>query len=178
MEKLFQFTNKEAFDKILIIEKSNIHLNILMKSAFIVSQFIASVLCINIGFLFFNFKIPIKELLKIVFNSFIAVIIVELIIIGITKLKYSYLTISIIEEVEEKFYITNYINIDNIAPYLVLPLKTINTTHLLFILLLTYGISTLIKKNYFKSLLFTIKTYGIGICLWFVFATIMEMNFS
>ena len=83
-----------------------------------------------------------------------------------------------IDDFEEKLVLTNYLNLDSSISYLELPLQVINLTHILFILLLAYSLRKLINKGYFKSLIFTLKTYGLAVCIWFMFSTIMELNFN
>ncbi|MEN8126052.1 MAG: hypothetical protein ABFR32_13095 [Bacteroidota bacterium] len=107
-----------------------------------------------------------------------AVIIVQIFIIGIIAFSNMTFTIGTINSVEEKLSIVHYLNIDSIVEWLVLPLQTINVAQLFIVLFLTFSVRILIKSNFSKAFLFTIRTYGTGMLLWFVFAMIMEINFS
>ena len=178
IESVFKFTKKEVLDSTLSIERNIFIKNIIRKGVFALLQFVGCVICLNIGFLFFNFKIKIREILIVVLQSFIAIIIIQLIIIGIVKFSNLTMTMGSIESIENKTYILNFLKIVNVPKYLILPFRTFNLTHLIFILTLTYGIKTLIKGSYIKSFIFTMKTYGIGVFLWFIFSVFMEMNFN
>ncbi|MCF6347566.1 MAG: hypothetical protein L3J20_04600 [Flavobacteriaceae bacterium] len=178
IEEMFKYANEEV-KKIVISEENKLfYIYIIQKGVTVFLQFIGSVICLNIGFLYFNYKIPIKDVIKLVLKSFIALIIVQLSIITIVKFSNMTFTMGSIMSFEEKLNITYYANTDSVAIWLLLPLQTINLTQFLIILFLTFSIRVLIKSNYNKAFLFTIKTYGTGMLLWFVFAMIMEMNFS
>lgn len=178
LEKMFKYTNEGVLNEVLDEEKQLYNLYIFQKGIILFLQLIGSVICLNIGFLYFNYKMPIKNVFKLVLKSFTALVIVQLLVIGIIKFNNMTFTVGTISSVEEKLNIVHYLNIDSIAGWLILPLQTINLTQLFIILFLTFSVRVLIKSNYGKAFLFTIRTYGAGMVLWFVFAMIMEMNFS
>jgi len=170
--------NEEIKKEVLAEEKVNFYMNITEKGVLTFLQLIVGVLCLNIGLLYYKHKIKISKVIKIIAVSFISLAITQYIIVFTLLFKNYVFTTSNIENIENKLYLTNYFEESNISSYLILPLQTFNITHLFFFLILAYEISTIIHKNYFKSLLFTFKTYGVGVVLWFVFALIMEMNFN
>ncbi|MEN8126049.1 MAG: hypothetical protein ABFR32_13080 [Bacteroidota bacterium] len=178
LEKMFKYTNEAVLNEVLNEEKQLFNLYVLQKGIVLFLQFIGSVICLNIGFLYYYYKMPIKKILELVLKSFIAIIFVQLLVIGIIKLSNMTFTVGTISSVEEKLSIVHYLNTDSVSGWLILPLQTINLTQLFIILFLTFSVRVLIKSNYVKAFLFTIRTYGTGMLLWFVFAMIMEMNFS
>jgi hypothetical protein len=177
IDQHFQY-NDVLKKELLEDEKINFYFSVIEKLVFMVLQFIATILCINIGLLFFNYKVKVKKIVKVVLQSFMAIVIVQFLIIAYMQISGYVFSTSVIESVENQLYITNYLDTKNMVTYLILPLQTLNVTHLLYMLLLTYGLRTIIKKSFIQSLFFTFKTYGIVISIWFVFTMIMEMNFN
>ncbi|RPD91220.1 hypothetical protein EGM88_14885 [Aureibaculum marinum] len=178
MEEIYRFTNEEVRTEALNQQRSSFYMKFLQEGVFTILQFIGCFICLNIGLLFFNYKVKIKEVLKAVTLSFLVTVIVQIVVICWVKFSNLTFTVASLQSIEDKLYITDYINEQDVPSYLLMPLDTISVTHLVFILLLAYGIKTVIKKNYIKSLLFTAKTYGVGVVIWFAFAMVMEMNFN
>ncbi|QCX39067.1 hypothetical protein FF125_11710 [Aureibaculum algae] len=178
MEEMYKYTNAEVRTEAIIQQKNSFYIKFIQDLVFIVLQFIGCFICLNIGLLFFNYKVKIKNILKAITVSFLAIVIVQIVVIGIVKFSNLTFTVGSLQSIEDKLYVTNYINNLNIPTYLLMPLDIISLTHIVFVLLLAYAIKLLIKKNYLKSLIFTAKTYGVGVAIWFVFAMVMEMNFN
>ena len=178
INKMFKHSKEEIYNEVLLEENSHFKVYIITKLFFSFLQFIAAVISINIGLLFFKYKIKIKKILQIVFNSFIAILIVKVLCYCFFLFNSITFNRGAIDDFEEKLVLTNYLNLDSSISYLELPLQVINLTHILFILLLAYSLRKLINKGYFKSLIFTLKTYGLAVGIWFMFSTIMELNFN
>ena len=138
LEKMFKYTNECVLNEVLNEEKQSYNLYIVQKGIILFLQFIGSIICLNIGFLYFNYKIPIKNVFKLVLKSFTALIIVQLLVIGIIKFSNMTFTVGTINYVEEKLSIVHYLNIDLVARWLILPLQTINLTQLFIIPFLTF----------------------------------------
>lgn len=83
-----------------------------------------------------------------------------------------------INAMSEKLNLGNYINIGKTVPWIKLSLTSINIEQLLVLILLGISIHKIIKINYKRAFSITVRTYGLGILLWFIFAMVMEMNFS
>jgi len=170
--------NNEVKMTTLNEEKALFYMSITEKFAFAISKFIGSIICINIGLLFFNYKIKIQLVIKIVLYSITIFSVVQLFILLFMIFQNYIFSTAIIETIESTLYKTKYLNLNSKASFLKLPLQIFNITHILYFIVLAFGISKLIKKSYIKSIYFTFKTYGIGVLIWFVFAIIMELNFN
>ena len=96
----------------------------------------------------------------------------------IAKLKGFTFLMNSFKSASEKLNLGNYINIEKTVSWVKLSLTSINLEQMLILILLTIGIHKIVKINYKRAFSITIRTYGLGILLWFVFAMVMEMNFS
>ena len=77
----------------------------------------------------------------------------------------------------EKLNLGNYIYVGKTASWIELSLISINIEQILVLIFLTVGIHKIKKLSFKRAFSVTIRTYGLGILLWFVFAMVMEMNF-
>lgn len=145
---------------------------------FLFLQTIGMFLCLNIGFLYFKIKINFKNILNLIALSLFSVIINQLLLVTIVKLNNWTTLLNSMNSASEKLNLGNYINVGKKTPWIELSLTSINLEQILVLILLTIGIYKIEKLNFKRAFSITVRTYGLGILLWFVFAMVMEMNFS
>ena len=65
INKMFKHSKEEIYNEVLLEENSHFKVYIITKLFFSFLQFIAAVISINIGLLFFKYKIKIKKIITI-----------------------------------------------------------------------------------------------------------------
>lgn len=178
LEKMFQHHAIEAKNQVINNEVNQFKIYLIEKFVFIFLQSLGMFLCLNIGFLYLKIKISIKNILNLITISLLAVVVYQFLIISIVKLKNWTFTMGSINAMSEKLNLGNYINVEETVPWIKLSLTSLNIEQLIVLILLGISIHKIIKINYKRSFSITARTYGLGILLWFVFAMVMEMNFS
>lgn len=178
IEEMFQYTTNEVRNEVLNSELSQFEFYWTEIFISLLLQSLGMFLCLNIGFLYFNIKVKIRDVIKLILISFLAVIFNQFLAILIIILNNWTFTVGSMNSVFEKLNLANYLKVDEIAPWVKLSLESINLGQLLTIALLIIGMQKVLKLNYKKAFSVTTKTYGLGVFLWFVFAMVMEMNFS
>jgi hypothetical protein len=178
IEKMFQYTAIEVKKEVLGNEISLFKDYMIENCIIVFLQSLGMFICLNIGFLYFKIKTSFRNILNLVTFSFLAVIICQFLVITIVKLNSWTFTMGSINSASEKLNLANYINIKKTLPWIELSLVSLNLEQLLILILLVIGINKIVKINYMRAFSVTARTYGLGICFWFVFAMVMEMNFS
>lgn len=81
----------------------------------------------------------------------------------------------------QQFYPLSYINfldIENIEPWLIYPLQTINLFEIAYFFVLVYGVHKLLKNNYWKSFEITAASYGTGLVIWLGLVMFLTLNLT
>lgn len=175
---MFQYTAIEVKKEVMNNEVTRFKDYLIESFIILLLQSLGMFLCLNIGFLYFKIKISLNNLLNLITFSLLSVTIYQLLIILIIKLNNWTFTMSSINSMSESLNLGNYIDVEKTAPWIKLSLKSINVEQLLILILLGIGMNKILKKNFINTFSITFRTYGLGILLWFVFAMVMEMNFS
>ena len=175
--EIFQYTTEEIKNIAINDEINKFQFYLLEMFVFLLLQSIGMFLCLNIGLLYLNIKFNKNELIRLIIISFCSIIFSETLIMLIIKLNNDVYTVASVTYTSEKFNLISYLNLDNIFPWIKLSLSSININQFLVFIFLGIGMHKILKVNYVKAFLITIKTYGLGFLLWFVFAMVMEMNF-
>lgn len=178
IERMFRYTAIEVKNEVINSEIENFKDYLIKNIIFLLLQSLAMFFCLNIGFLYFKIKANFRNLFDLVIFSFLAVLINHFIIIIIVKLNNWTFTTNSINSASEKLNLENYINVEEKFSWIALSLSSINLEQLIILVLLGIGIYKIVKIDYKKAFSITLKTYGLGIFFWFVFALVMEMNFS
>lgn len=178
LTEVFKYTSIEKRLEVLNDENQNYIKFLLENNIILFLQSLGILICLNIGFLYFNYKVKIKETLSLIVKTFLAVIIVQSIILFYAMISDKVLTTHTISFLYQTTSISHFLNLSNKFSWLNLSLSTINLTQLLTVIILILGIQKILKCNLKKAINITFKTYGIGFVFWFAFAAIMEMNFS
>ena len=136
-------------------------------------------LCLNIGLFFYDTenKIKFKQLFRIaLLGEFV------LVLVGFVKLLYFLFikTDYTLQDIQQ-FYPLSYINfldIENLEPWLIYPLQTINLFEIAYFFVLVYGVHKLLKNNYWKSFEITAASYGTGLVIWLGLVMFLTLNLT
>jgi hypothetical protein len=178
IDEIFQNTSVKVRNQAMNNELGSFKKYLIENFVFLFLQSLGMLICLNIGFLYFKIKVNFKNILNLIVLSFIAVIINQLLLLVIVKRNAWTTLLNSIKSASEKLNLGNYINVEKTTPWIELSLTSINLEQILTLVLLTVGIHKMVKLNFKRAFSITVRTYGLGILLWFVFAMIMEMNFN
>ncbi|MBL0763795.1 hypothetical protein [Marivirga atlantica] len=67
-------------------------------------------------------------------------------------------------------------NPESLDSWLVYPLKSLNIFELAYIIALSVGIMKIMKKDFNKTLEFTLPVYGSSLVVWLLFITFLSIN--
>lgn len=136
-------------------------------------------LCLSIGLFLYDIenKIQFKQFFRIaVIGEFV------LVFVGVFKSLYFYfIKIEYTLQDLQQFYPLSYINfldVENLEPWLVYPLQTINLFEITYFFVLVYGMHKLLKNNYWKSFEITAASYGTGLLIWLGLVMFITLNIS
>ena len=135
--------------------------------------------CLSIGLFLYDIenKIKFKQFFRIaVVGEFV------LVFVGIFKSLYFYFikTEYTLQDLQQ-FYPLSYINfldVENLEPWLVYPLQTVNLFEITYFFVLVYGMHNLLKNNYWKSFEITAASYGTGLLIWLGLVMFLTLNIS
>lgn len=178
IEEMFQYTTNEVRNSAISNEITQFRIHIVNAFILLILQSLGMFFCLNIGLLYFNIKASAREVMKLILISLFAIVFYQFLIVIIIKLNGWIFTNGSIDSISEKLNLSHYIIVDKTAPWIKLSLTSINLEQLLVLLTLGFGMHKVLNINYKRAFSITARTYGFGILLWFVFAMVMEMNFS
>ena len=178
IDELFQYTSVEVRNEVIDNELESFKTYLTENFVFLFLQSVGMLLCLNVGFLYFKIKVYFKNILNLIVLSFIATIINQLLLMIVVHSKGWTFLMDSIKSASKTLNLENYINVGKTIPWIKLSLISINLEQILVLILLTIGLHKIIKLSFKRAFSITIRTYGLGILLWFVFAMIMEMNFG
>lgn len=135
--------------------------------------------CLSVGLFLYDIenKIQFKQFFRIaLIGEFV------LVFVGVFKLIYFYFfkTEVTLQELQQ-FYPLSYINfldVENLEPWLVYPLQTVNLFEIMYFFVLVYGMHKLLKNNYWKSFEITAASYGTGLLIWLGLVMFLTLNIS
>ena len=135
--------------------------------------------CLSVGLFFYDIenKIQFKQFFRIaLIGEFV------LVFVGVFKLVYFYFfKIEFTLQELQQFYPLSYINfldVENLEPWLVYPLQTVNLFEIMYFFVLVYGMHKLLKNNYWKSFEITAASYGTGLLIWLGLVMFLTLNIS
>ena len=135
--------------------------------------------CLSVGLFLYDIenKIQFKQFFRIaLIGEFV------LVFVGVFKLIYFYFfKIEFTLQELQQFYPLSYINfldVENLEPWLVYPLQTINLFEIMYFFVLVYGMHKLLKNNYWKSFEITAASYGTGLLIWLGLVMFLTLNIS
>lgn len=135
--------------------------------------------CLSVGLFLYDIenKIQFKQFFRIaLIGEFV------LVFVGAFKLVYFYFfKIEFTLQELQQFYPLSYINfldVENLEPWLVYPLQTVNLFEIMYFFVLVYGMHKLLKNNYWKSFEITAASYGTGLLIWLGLVMFLTLNIS
>lgn len=177
-ERMFQYTTYDVKIEIINSALNEFKLYVLQNFIFLIFQGIGMILCLNIGFLYFGLISSFKNIVNLFIYSLLAISLFQFIILLLLKLNHWAFTVESIKAMTSNLSLAGFFNVGKVAPWIQLSLSSINLEQLFILIILAIGMQKIIKLRFKRAFSITIRTYGLGILLWFVFAMVMEMNFS
>jgi len=136
-------------------------------------------LCLSIGLFFYDIekKIKFKQLFRVaLIGEFI------LVLIGLFKFSYFYFikTEYTLQDIQQfhPFSFTNFLTIENLEPWLLYPLQTINLFEIGYFFVLVYGLNKLLRNKYWKSFEMVAVGYGTGLVIWIGLVMFLTLNLT
>jgi|WetSurMetagenome_2_1015567.scaffolds.fasta_scaffold598476_2 hypothetical protein len=164
--------NISNLDKVLKFRESFIWVIHLVNILLIVFKIGFTSVCILIGSILFKWSINFNKIFRIaVLSEFIFLLsqIIKNIILSTTFLD----SLSSIQTLSP-LSLSSVIKVPDM-PFLIYALKTINIFELVYFFFLAYGLYYFCKKKYVECLKFVFKTYGIGLLIWIVIITNLNL---
>ena len=136
-------------------------------------------LCLSIGLFFYDTENETKlnQIFRItLFGEIVLALVIffKLFYFSFIKTEYSLVDL-------QKFYPFSYINfldIENIEPWLVYPLQTINLFEIGYFFVLVFGLHKLLRNKFTKSFEIVAVSYGTGLIIWLGIIMFLTLNIS
>lgn len=135
--------------------------------------------CLNVGMFFYDMenKLKLNFFFKIALSGeFVLVLVVFFKLLYFLFIKTEY-TLQDIHQYYPFSYI-NFLNIENIEPWLIYPLQTINLFEVVYFFVLVYGLHKLLKNKYWKSFEIVVVSYGTGLVIWLGLVMFLTLNIT
>ena len=136
-------------------------------------------LCLSIGMFFYEMENKLK------FTQFFRIALrgeFVLVFVGIAKLLYFLFikTDYTLQDIQQYYPLSylNFLDIDNLEPWLIYPLQTVNIFEITYFFVLVYGLHKLLKNKYWKSFEITAASYGTGLAIWLSLVMFLILNMS
>ncbi|MFP4022880.1 MAG: hypothetical protein ACLFVR_00010 [Thiohalospira sp.] len=131
--------------------------------------------CLEIGNFIFDWKLQLKQLLRIVILAETIFLIVAIVRIIWFLVYPENLTLEYIQ-VYYPLSLINLVEIENIPQYLIYPMQLVNLFELVYWITLAYLIKIYTNKSFDKSFDFVAKTYGVGLFTWVILFVFISIN--
>lgn len=135
--------------------------------------------CLSIGVFFYDMenRIPFKKFFRIaLLGEFV------LVMVGFFKFAYFYFIKTDYTLIDlQQYYPLSYINfleIENLQPWLIYPLQTINLFEIAYFFVLVYGLWKVLDNKYWKSFEITAVSYGTGLLIWLGLVMFLTLNYT
>lgn len=169
VEKLIQSQEKWAWLGYAVIP-----LLVLIRSSLVA-------MCLSVGHFLYNINatksIKFKHFLRIaLLGEFV------LLLVGLFKFGYFYFikTEFTLQDMQQYYPLSyiNFLNIDNLQPWLIYPLQTINLFEIGYFFVLVIGLQKLIKSSFYKSFEMVAFSYGTGLLIWLGLVMFLTLNIT
>ena len=135
--------------------------------------------CLSIGLFFYETEnaIKFKQVFRVaLLGEFV------LVLVGVFKLSYFYFIKSdyTLQDIQQFYPLSfiNFLDVENLEPWLVYPLQTVNLFEITYFFVLVYGMHKLLKNTYWKSFEITADSYGTGLLIWLGLVMFLTLNIS
>jgi hypothetical protein len=103
-----------------------------------------------------------------------------LVLVGVFKFGYFYFiktdfTLKDLQQYYPLSYV-NFLDVENLEPWLLYPLQTINLFEITYFFVLVYGLHKLLKNKYWKSFEMVTVSYGTGLVIWLGLVMFLTLN--
>ncbi|WP_445748599.1 hypothetical protein [Polaribacter sp.] len=176
-ERMFQYTTYDVKIEIINTALKDFKWYVLQNIIILIFQWLGLLLCLNIGFLYFGLNSSFKNILNLIVYSLLATVTFQLLLVILVQLNNWTFSVGSLKAMSSNLSLASYFTIEKTAPWIQLSLSSINLEQLFILIILALGMHKIIKLSIKRAFSITIRTYGLGILLWFVFAMVMEMNF-
>ena len=136
-------------------------------------------ICLSVGLFFYDTdnKTKFKQLFRVaLLGEFV------LVLVGYFKFAYFYFikTNYTLEDLQQFYPLsyTNFLDLENISPWLVYPLQTVNLFEIAYFFVLVYGIHKLLQNKYAKSFEMVAVSYGTGLVIWLGLVMFLTLNMT
>ena len=132
-------------------------------------------LCLNVGTLLFNFKVPFRQLFRVALLAEV----VFLIPVVLKLLWFLLVQTSFTLDDLQYFYplsALNFFEPGSVAQWWVYPLQLANVFEVAYWLLLAYGLHRLLKTHYDQALTLVLASYLPGLLLWVTLVTFLSVS--
>jgi hypothetical protein len=134
-------------------------------------------LCINTGAELTDNKITFKKTFQVVLAS-------EIVFIVATYVRsiclYLFVDAAVMQDIQQYYPLSlaSVLPMNEIPSWLVYPLLTLNLFEVMYVLVLSLGISHALQKSFSQSLKLVFASYGTGLLIWMVIIVFLTINFT
>jgi hypothetical protein len=175
-ETLGEKLSINTIDKILHFQDKWSFVGYFFMPIILIIKYFLITFCLEIGLSLSGYNIGYKKLLPVVIISDIVFLLG--IVINTTVFLFLDVNTLIRYQTISSYSIGSLLNIKEMDPWLIYPLQNINIFEIFYCILLSIGISFLIKADFRKSLKLTVGSYGIGLAVWFAFVMFLLLRMN
>ena len=129
------------------------------------------------GIILFGFRASFTDIFRVVLVSefvFLLPVLIKTVWFGLIYNDFS------LEELNffMPFSLANLFNPSQLDPWWIYPLQSINVFEAIYILVLAFGIGTILGENYGKAIKITLPIYTSGLLTWIIFITFITLSIS
>ncbi len=136
-------------------------------------------LCLSIGLFFYDpeKKLKFKELFNVTLTG-------EFVLVSVGFFKVFYFsffkTSYTLQDIQQFFPLsyTNFLDLDNIEPWLIYPLQTLNLFEIGYFFILVMGLHEVLRNKFWKSFEMVAVSYGTGLTIWIGLVMFLTLNIS
>jgi hypothetical protein len=163
----------ERIKQVLDAQKKYVWIGYVLVPLMIVIQAFLITLCLNVGVILLDWKIPFRKLYGIVIKSSVTFLLYKLVIIFVLLM----VDVDKVEDMmkADKFSLLSLLGQNSVPKWMYYPFQTVNVFEIIFVVLLGYGISYL-KDEEKPRIGFVLSTYGVGLIFWVLFVVFIMIN--
>jgi hypothetical protein len=175
-EEVYHNHPDQIKDEIINIEKEIFFVNLTGNGLLLILTIIGSIISLNIGFIFFDFKFKFKELCYVVIKSSVVLVSIYLLLPIILIFQTNIYSFEDLYKIETNLSMAVFLS--EFAPaWLRNQLEFISISQLFYVIVLVLGIKQIMDWNSKKATINVLQIYGTGFLIWNLFVLIMDVNF-
>jgi len=167
----------ERIDDLITAKDEWAWLNFALIPLLVVLQAFLITVCLNIGTLFFSYNIGFKALFKMVLKAMMVFVFASLLM---TFIQWQFIEVSTIQDLQNANFMSAlwFFDAENLPIWLTYPISLINLYEIAFWILLSAGISYLLKQSFSESINFVASTYGVGLTVWILLIIFLQISIT